>query len=34
MASHEEHDKFLQALADLGGSAGNIRLREALDWSA
>ena len=33
MASQEQHDKFLQALADLGGSAGNIRLREALNWS-
>jgi type I restriction enzyme M protein len=33
MASQEQHDKFLQALADLGESAGNIRLREALNWS-
>lgn len=33
MASQEQHDKFLQALADLGGSAGNIRLREALNWT-
>jgi len=33
MASQEQHDKFLQALADLGGSAGNIRLRETLNWA-
>jgi len=33
MASQEQHDKFLQALADLGGRAGNIRLRETLNWA-
>ncbi len=33
MASQEQHDKFLQALADLGGSSGNIRLRETLNWA-
>lgn len=33
MASQALHDTFIQALNDLGGSAGNIRLREALKWS-
>ena len=26
-------DKFLEVLQELGGSAGNIRLREALGWA-
>lgn len=26
-------DRFLSVLAELGGSSGNMRLREALDWS-
>lgn len=33
MASQEQRDMFLQALAAFGGSAGNIRLREQLAWS-
>ncbi len=33
MASQEQRDTFTQALIALGGSAGNIRLREQLGWS-
>jgi type I restriction enzyme M protein len=32
MASQAKKDKFIDALTDLGGSAGNGRLREALQW--
>jgi type I restriction enzyme M protein len=32
MASQAKKDKFIGALTDLGGSAGNWRLREALQW--
>jgi type I restriction enzyme M protein len=32
MASQAKKDKFIAALTDLGGSAGNGRLREALQW--
>jgi type I restriction enzyme M protein len=30
----EQRNRFLTALSGLGGKAGNITLREALDWSA
>jgi type I restriction enzyme M protein len=32
MASQAKKDKFIAALTELGGSAGNGRLREALQW--
>jgi type I restriction enzyme M protein len=32
MASQTRKDKFLAVLTELGGSAGNGRLREALQW--
>ena len=32
MASQAKKDKFIAALTDFGGSAGNGRLREALQW--
>lgn len=32
MAGQARKDKFLATLAGLGGSAGNGRLREALQW--
>lgn len=32
MVNQADKDRFLKALADLGGSAGNVRLREALGW--
>ena len=32
MASQAKKDKFVAALTELGGSAGNRRLREALQW--
>lgn len=32
MATQADKDRFLEALAELGGSAGNARLREALGW--
>jgi type I restriction enzyme M protein len=32
MASQAKKDKFVAALTELGGSAGNGRLREALQW--
>ncbi len=27
-----QRDRFLKVLTELGGSAGNLRLREALQW--
>ncbi len=33
MASQEQHDKFIRVLTALGGTAGNIRLRDELRWS-
>lgn len=33
MASEEQRDKFIKKLSALGGSSGNIRLREELRWS-
>lgn len=33
MASQKQQEKFLKVLTALGGSAGNIRLREELRWS-
>ena len=32
MAEQAQKDKFVAALTELGGSAGNGRLREALQW--
>lgn len=32
MANQADIDRFLEALTQLGGSAGNARLREALQW--
>lgn len=32
MVDQADKDKFLEALTQLGGSAGNARLREALQW--
>jgi len=32
MADHAQKDRFIAALTELGGSAGNGRLREALQW--
>jgi type I restriction enzyme M protein len=32
MADQAQKDSFLAALAEIGGSAGNGRLRDALDW--
>ncbi|WP_420101232.1 type I restriction-modification system subunit M [Bosea sp. (in: a-proteobacteria)] len=32
MADQEQNDRFVAALTELGGSAGNGRLREALRW--
>ncbi|GAA0755237.1 hypothetical protein FHS52_000009 [Erythromicrobium ramosum] len=32
MVDQADKDRFLKALTELGGSAGNVRLREALQW--
>jgi type I restriction enzyme M protein len=32
MVDQVDKDRFLEALTQLGGSAGNVRLREALQW--
>ncbi len=32
MVDQADKDRFLEALTELGGSAGNVRLREALQW--
>lgn len=32
MVSERQREKFIRVLADLGGNAGNIRLREQLGW--
>lgn len=32
MVDQADKDRFLEALAELGGSAGNVRLRESLQW--
>jgi type I restriction enzyme M protein len=32
MADQAQKDRFIEALTELGGSAGNGRLREALQW--
>ncbi len=32
MVDQADKDRFLEVLAELGGSAGNVRLRETLQW--
>jgi len=32
MANQADKDRFLGALTQLGGSAGNVRLRDTLQW--
>lgn len=32
MVNQADKDRFLEVLAELGGSAGNVRLRETLQW--
>jgi type I restriction enzyme M protein len=34
MADQAQKDRFVEALTELGGSAGHVRLRETLQWDA